>query len=93
MRHFCILIALLLQLAASAQDSVAVLIRCDDIGMSRSVNMAAKKVLETGLPVSMSVMVPCPWFDDAVALLKQYPQQVGQHLQRWMTHAGELVKV
>lgn len=81
MRRLLILIVLFLQLSAPAQDSVAVLIRCDDIGMSRSVNMAAKKVLETDLPVSMSVMVPCPWFDDAVAMLKQYPHvAVGIHL-------------
>lgn len=26
-------------------------------------------------------------------LLKQYPHEVEQHLQRWMSHAGELVKV
>jgi predicted glycoside hydrolase/deacetylase ChbG (UPF0249 family) len=81
MRRLYLLVLLLFQFGAQAQDSVAVLIRCDDIGMSRSVNMAAKKVLETGLPVSMSVMVPCPWFEDAVAILKQYPHvAVGIHL-------------
>ncbi len=43
--------------------------------------MAAKKVLETGIPVSMSVMVPCPWFSEAVELLKQYKNvSVGIHL-------------
>ncbi len=63
------------------QTKIPVLIRCDDIGMSHSVNMAAKKVLETGIPVSMSVMVPCSWFSEAVDLLKQYPNvSVGIHL-------------
>ena len=63
------------------QSKIPVLIRCDDIGMSHSVNMAAKKVLESGIPVSMSVMVPCSWFSEAVELLKQYPQvSVGIHL-------------
>lgn len=63
------------------QTKIPVLIRCDDIGMSHSVNMAAKKVLETGIPVSMSVMVPCSWFSEAVELLKQYPNvSVGIHL-------------
>lgn len=38
-------------------------------------------MLETGLPVSMSVMVPCPWFSEAVELLKQYRNvSVGIHL-------------
>jgi predicted glycoside hydrolase/deacetylase ChbG (UPF0249 family) len=43
--------------------------------------MAAKEVLETGIPVSMSVMVPCPWFSEAVELLKKYPNvSIGIHL-------------
>lgn len=72
-------------LSLSAQQhtdlKIPILIRCDDIGMSHSVNMAAKKVLETGMPVSMSVMVPCSWFSEAVELLQQYPNvSVGIHL-------------
>lgn len=60
---------------------IPVLIRCDDLGMCHSVNVAAKQVLETGLPVSMSVMVPCPWFSEAVELLNQYRNvSVGIHL-------------
>ncbi len=61
--------------------STQILIRCDDIGMSHSVNMAAKQVLDAGFPVSMSVMVPCSWFAEAAELLKQYPNvSVGIHL-------------
>jgi predicted glycoside hydrolase/deacetylase ChbG (UPF0249 family) len=62
-------------------EKASILIRCDDIGMCHSVNMAAKQVLDTGIPVSMSVMVPCPWFSEAVELLKKYPNvSVGIHL-------------
>ncbi len=62
-------------------SKIPVLIRCDDIGMCHAVNMAAKEVLETGIPVSMSVMVPCPWFSEAVELLKKYSNvSVGIHL-------------
>jgi hypothetical protein len=62
-------------------EKIPILIRCDDIGMCHSVNMAAKQVLQTGIPVSMSVMVPCPWFTEAVELLKQYSNvAVGVHL-------------
>ncbi|MEO7924836.1 MAG: ChbG/HpnK family deacetylase [Chitinophagaceae bacterium] len=58
-----------------------VLIRLDDIGMCHSVNMAAKQVLETGITVSMSVMVPCPWFSETAEMLKQYKNvSVGIHL-------------
>lgn len=65
----------------SQTEKIPVLIRCDDLGMCHSVNMAAKKVLETGIPVSMSVMVPCPWFSEAAEMLKQYKNvSVGIHL-------------
>lgn len=81
-----LIFALYIILAAAAvgqpdAGKIPILIRCDDIGMSQSVNAAARKVLETGMPVSMSVMVPCGWFAEAVELLKQYPNvSVGIHL-------------
>jgi len=57
------------------------LIRLDDIGMSHSVNMAAQKVAETGMPVSVSLQFACPWYQEAVAILKKYPNvTVGVHL-------------
>jgi chitin disaccharide deacetylase len=57
------------------------LIRCDDIGMSHSVNLAAKKLIDAGLIFSVSVMVPCSWFDEAVSLLNDNPQiSAGIHL-------------
>jgi len=63
------------------QDKIPILIRCDDIGMCHSVNMAAKQVLDKGFPVSMSVMVPCSWFAEAAELLKKYKNvSVGIHL-------------
>ncbi|MGE5356431.1 MAG: ChbG/HpnK family deacetylase [Deltaproteobacteria bacterium] len=69
-----------------AQESVKheyvdLLIRCDDIGMCHDVNIAGKKVLELGFPVSMSVMVNCSWFPEAAEMLKQYKNvSVGVHL-------------
>jgi len=66
---------------AQKNNTAGILIRCDDIGMCHSVNLAAKKVLETGIPVSMSVMTPCPWFAEAAELLKKYPNvSIGIHL-------------
>ena len=65
----------------NAKDPIPILIRCDDIGMCHSVNLAAKQVLDLGIPVSMSVMVPCPWFAEAVELLKKYSNvSIGIHL-------------
>ena len=76
------LIFFFVPVAAIAQtEKIPLLFRLDDIGMCHSVNMAAKEVLETRMPVSMSVMVPCPWFTEAVEILKQYPHvSVGIHL-------------
>lgn len=73
---------LLSSLAFSQKEAkIPILLRLDDIGMCHSVNVAAKQVLETGHPVSMSVMVPCPWFTEAAEMLKQYKNvSVGIHL-------------
>lgn len=81
MKHLLI-IAVFVSTIAFAQDSkIPILIRCDDIGMCHAVNEAARKVLETGIPVSMSVMVPCPWFSEAAELLKKYSNvSIGIHL-------------
>jgi len=57
------------------------LIRCDDIGMSHSVNLAAKELIETGLVFSASVMFPCAWYQEGVDILKDHPEiTVGIHL-------------
>ncbi len=66
---------------AQEDSKIPVLIRCDDIGMCHSVNEAARQVLETGIPVSMSVMVPCSWFAEAAEMLKKYSNvSIGIHL-------------
>lgn len=57
------------------------LLRLDDNGMNHSVTMAIKQVAETGIPFSTSVMFACPWYQEAVAVLKNYPKvSVGVHL-------------
>lgn len=57
------------------------MLRLDDIGMCHSVNLAAGRVLETGIPFSASLMVACPWYQEAVEMLQQAPQvSVGIHL-------------
>ncbi|SEN78699.1 hypothetical protein SAMN05192574_104144 [Mucilaginibacter gossypiicola] len=70
---------------ASAQQAgnklPRLLIRLDDIGMNHSVNMAMLKAAQTGMPLSASVQFACPWYQEAVEILKQYPNvTVGVHL-------------
>ena len=65
----------------AAAQQIPLVIRCDDIGMCHTVNMAFERVIETGLPVSASVMFACPWYQEAVDVLKKHPEvSVGVHL-------------
>jgi len=74
------------------------IIRSDDAGMSHSVNMAIERLIATGLPVSVSVMFPTPWYQESVDILKRHPEvSVGIHLTlnsewknyRWGPVAGK----
>jgi predicted glycoside hydrolase/deacetylase ChbG (UPF0249 family) len=67
----------------SAQTAAVpeVLLRLDDVGMNHSVNAAIARVAETGIPFSVSVMFACPWYQEAVEILRKNPQiAVGVHL-------------
>jgi predicted glycoside hydrolase/deacetylase ChbG (UPF0249 family) len=62
-------------------QEIPVMIRCDDIGMCHAVNTAAQQVIESGIPFSASVMFACPWYQEAVEILKRHPEvSVGVHL-------------
>src|SRR5262245_158411 len=66
---------------SASSNAVSLIIRTDDIGMSHSVNMAMQQLVRTGMPVSVSVLFVCPWYQEAVEILKQYPNvSVGIHL-------------
>lgn len=56
-------------------------IRCDDVGMCHAVNMGVRRLIESGIPFSTSVMIACPWYLEAVQILRDHPQvSVGIHL-------------
>ena len=62
-------------------EQVYLIIRTDDAGMTHSVNMGLEKLIQTGLPVSVSVMFATPWHQETVEILKRYPAvSVGIHL-------------
>jgi len=76
-----IVFMLSIALSGSTAGQTQLLIRCDDLGMTHAVNQAFKKVAATGLPLSASVMFVCPWYQEAVAMLREMPQvAVGVHL-------------
>lgn len=68
-------------LAAQSSPVPEVLLRLDDVGMNHSVNSAIAKVAATGIPFSVSVMFACPWYQEAVEILRKNPHiTVGVHL-------------
>ena len=81
MRPANVLILTFLFGASVFAQRTPLIIRCDDIGMCHTVNMAFEKVAQTGIPVSASVMFACPWYQEAVEILKKHPEvSVGIHL-------------
>ena len=72
---------MILLVSTAQTDPPKLLLRLDDNGMNHSVTMAIGQVAAIGIPFSSSVMFACPWYQEAVAVLKQYPQvSVGVHL-------------
>jgi chitin disaccharide deacetylase len=88
LRHICGALIVLGAIAAPACPLTAqgagapeVLLRLDDVGMNHSVNLAIEKVAATGMPFSVSLLFVCPWYQEAVEILKKNPQiTVGVHL-------------
>lgn len=63
------------------EDETYYLLRLDDMGMCHTLNMAIQKVIDAGIPFSTSVMFACPWYQEAVEILKKHPEiGVGIHL-------------
>ena len=72
---------LLVFTTVQSQNKPEVLLRIDDIGMNHAINTAIEDVCKTGIPFSASVMFACPWYQEAVEILKKYPNaDVGIHL-------------
>lgn len=86
-----------------AQDAdIRLIIRGDDMGFSHAANEACIRCYREGVMKTVEVMVPTPWYPEAVKLLKANPGlDVGVHLTlnaewetcRWgpVTHAPSLV--
>lgn len=82
--------------------AIRLLVRGDDMGAAQAVNAACIQAYREGVVRSVEVIVPGPWFLDAVRLIKENPGlDVGVHLAltsewervKWrpLTHAPSLV--
>lgn len=71
-----------LTVAAYAQSNPPrLIVRGDDMGYAHSGNEAILKCYQDGVETAIEVLVPSPWFPEAVELLKQMPNvDVGIHL-------------
>jgi chitin disaccharide deacetylase len=81
-RIFSFLVAISFFMAVRAQQApIRLLIRGDDMGYTHSGNEALIQSYKEGIERSVEVIVPSPWFTEAVKLLKQNPGiDVGVHL-------------
>jgi predicted glycoside hydrolase/deacetylase ChbG (UPF0249 family) len=70
---------------------IRIIVRADDIGAAHSINEACIEVYKNGIARSVEIMVPCPWYPEAVKMLREMPgYDVGIHLT--MTSEWENVK-
>ena len=78
---FALLLSVLFANAFSQQKNIKLIIRGDDMGYSHSGNLALVKCYKEGIEKSIEVIVPSPWFPEAVKLLEENPGvDVGVHL-------------
>ncbi|HMS89756.1 MAG TPA: ChbG/HpnK family deacetylase, partial [Acidimicrobiales bacterium] len=80
-------------------DARAVIINCDDLGVSHATNAGIYEALRTGEATSASIMVPAPWAREAASRYRG--EDIGVHLTlnaehdryRWgpITHAPSLL--
>jgi chitin disaccharide deacetylase len=78
-----LLFLLLLSIRAFSQadSGIYLLVRGDDIGSSHTANLACIESYRNGIVRSVELMVPGPWFPEAVRLLNENPGlDVGVHL-------------
>lgn len=93
---------LIFLISCAQPEPIRLIVRADDIGSSQAANEAIILTCTEGIATSAEVMVPCPWFPEAVKLLNRHPSiDVGVHLTitsewdniKWrpLTHCPSLV--
>lgn len=59
------------QPAPAGGGAVRLIVRADDLGAAQAVNEASIRAHRNGIVTSAEVLVPGPWFLDAVRLLRE----------------------
>jgi predicted glycoside hydrolase/deacetylase ChbG (UPF0249 family) len=76
-----VVIVLAITSASAQKKTIRVIVRGDDMGYAHSGNEALIKAYKDGIERSIEVIVPSPWFPEAVKMLAENPGvDVGIHL-------------
>jgi len=68
-------------LECRSQDEIRLIVRGDDIGSTHAANLGCIQSYREGIMRTVEIMVPCPWFPEAVRMLNENPGlDVGIHL-------------
>ena len=75
------LLTVILAFAITLGFGQRLIVRGDDMGFSHSGNLALIKCAKEGIQTSIEIIVPSPWFPEAVKFLKENPSiDVGIHV-------------
>ena len=83
MKKFFVIIAMIAAAGFAGAQTMPpkLIVRADDMGFAHSGNLALIKTWKEGIATSIEVIVPSPWFPEAVKLLNENPGvDVGIHL-------------
>lgn len=81
MKKSTLFLFFVLLLSTLRAQQTRLIVRSDDMGFSHSGNLALIKTFKEGITTSIEVIVPAPWFPEAVKLLAENPGvDVGIHL-------------
>ncbi len=81
MRFYVLIPLISLAFACATAQPPRLIVRGDDMGFSHSGNQALIKTYKEGIARSIEVIVPSPWFPEAVKMLAENPSvDVGIHL-------------
>ncbi len=76
-----LLVSLLATCALAQNPPPRLIVRADDMGCSHACNEAILKCYTEGVATSVELLVPSPWFPEAVRIVTEHPDvDVGIHL-------------
>lgn len=82
------------QSTATGAPTRKMIVRIDDVGLSKIANIGAFETVHKGVATSADVMLDCPGTDDALERLREVPWiSVGWHMHMWGTPTLDRARV